>query len=419
VAEQVVIRRLGAKADGIAEGASGPVFVPKVLPGETVTVERDGAHGRLVSVDAASPERETPFCPYFDACGGCATQHMKHGFYQAWKQDILAHTLRQARIEAPVEPLIDAHGEGRRRVMLHVRFPDRAMHVGYMAPRSHQIVEIAFCPIAVPGLREEAPAIARAIGEHMKAARKPLDIQITQTETGFDVDVRGHGPMKDADRLGLIDLAARLDLSRLSLHGDVVVERRPPAIAMGRAAVVPPAGSFLQATRLGEEVLAGLVVEACAKAKRVADLFAGSGPFSLRLAEKSEVHAVEFDKGSMTALDKAFRATPGLRRITTEARDLFRRPLLAPELNAFDAVVLDPPRAGAEAQVKQIAASKVPLVVSVSCDPATFARDAAILISSGYRLERLVPVDQFKHSPHLEVVGILRKDVAKKMSRRK
>ncbi len=418
LAEQVIIKRLGAKADGVAETSSGSVFVPKVLPGETVTIEREGSHARLVSIDGPSPERETPFCPYFDECGGCATQHMKHGFYQAWKQETLVHTLRQARIDAPVEALIDAHGDGRRRVTLHVRFPDRAMHVGFMAPRSHQIVEIAFCPITEPVLKEQAPTIARTIGEHLKGPRKPLDIQITATQTGFDVDVRGYGPLKDQDRLRLIDLAAGLDLSRLSIHGDVIVERRPPAIVMGRAAVVPPAGSFLQATKLGEETLAGFVTEACARAKRVADLFAGAGPFSLRLAEKADVHAVEFDKGSMTALDKAARATPGLRRVTTEARDLFRRPLLTPELNAFDAVVLDPPRAGAEAQAKQLALSKVPLVVSVSCDAATFARDAAILMAGGYRLERVIPVDQFKHSPHLEVVGILRRDPAKKLSRR-
>ncbi|WP_201837972.1 class I SAM-dependent RNA methyltransferase [Microvirga zambiensis] len=414
MAEQVIIKRLGAKADGIADTSSGPVFVPKVLPGETVTIERDGSHANLVSIDVPSPERETPFCPYFDECGGCATQHMQYGFYQAWKHGTLVHTLKQARIEAPVEDLVDAHGDGRRRVTLHVRFPDRAMHVGFMAPRSHRIVEIAFCPITEPALKDRAPAIARVIGEHLKGPRKPLDIQITATQTGFDVDVRGHGPLKDADRLSLIDLAGSLDLSRLSVHGDVIVERRPPAIVMGRTSVVPPPGSFLQATKRGEDVLAGLVTEACAKAKRVADLFAGAGPFSLRLAEKSEVHAVEFDKGSMTALDKAARATPGLRRISTEARDLFRRPLLMPELNAFDAVVLDPPRAGAEAQAKQLATSKVPLVVSVSCDAATFARDAAILMSSGYRLERVIPVDQFKYSPHLEVVGILRRDVAKK-----
>lgn len=414
MAEQVTITRLGAKADGIAEGTSGPIFVPYALPGETVTIERDDGRAHLVDVVTASPERETPFCPYYSACGGCATQHMRHGFYQSWKRDVVAHTLRQARIEAPLDPLIDAHGEGRRRVTLHVRFPDRAMHVGFMASRSHKVIEIEHCPIVVPALERQAPIVARALGEHLKAARKPLDIQITAAETGLDVDVRGHGPLKDQDRLSLIDLAARLDLARLSIHGDVVVERRPPAIPMGRAAVVPPAGSFLQATRLGEETLAGIAVEACSRAKRVADLFSGCGPFALRLAEKSEVHAVESDKGAVAALDKAARATPGLRRVTSEARDLFRRPLLTPELNAFDAVVIDPPRAGAEAQAKQLAVSKVPLVVSVSCDPATFARDAAILMSGGYRLERVVPVDQFKHSPHVEVVGILRRDVAKK-----
>jgi 23S rRNA (uracil1939-C5)-methyltransferase len=414
VAEQVTITRLGAKADGIAESASGPVFVPKALPGETVTIERDGARADLVSVETPSPERVTPFCPYFDECGGCATQHMGHGFYQDWKRSTLAHTLRQARIEAPLDPLIDAHGDGRRRVTLHVRFPDRAMHVGYMAARSHQIVEIAFCPIAEPALKDRAPGIARAIGGHLRAARKPLDIQITTVQTGFDVDVRGHGPVKDKDRLSLIDLAASLDLARLSIHGDVIVERRPPAIAMGKALVVPPAGSFLQATRLGEETLAGLVAEACRGAKRVADLFSGVGPFALRLAERSEVHAVETERGAIAALDKAARATPGLRRVSTEVRDLFRRPLLTPELNAFEAVVLDPPRAGAEAQAKQLAFSKVPLVVSVSCDAATFARDAAILMDAGYRLERVVPVDQFKHTPHLEVVGILRREAAKK-----
>ncbi|NIX76764.1 class I SAM-dependent RNA methyltransferase [Microvirga sp. c23x22] len=414
VTEQITITRLGAKADGVAESASGPVFVPYVLPGETVTIERDGPRANLVSVDAPSPERGAPFCPYFGTCGGCATQHMREGFYRSWKHGIVAHTLRQARIETSIEPLVDAHGEGRRRVTLHVRFPDRAMHVGYMAARSHHVIEIDHCPIAVPALQRQAPVIARAIGKHLSAARKPLDIQITAAETGFDVDVRGHGPLKDQDRLSLIDLAADLDLARLSIHGDVIVERRPPAIPMGRAAVVPPAGSFLQATRLGEETLARFVLEACERTKRVADLFSGCGPFALRLAEKMEVHAVEGDKGAIAALDKAARATPGLRRVTSEARDLFRRPLLGPELNAFDAVVIDPPRAGAEAQARQLAASKVPLIVSVSCDPATFARDATILIAGGYRLERVIPVDQFKYSPHVEVVGVLKREAVKK-----
>ena len=416
--ERVTIQRLGAKADGIATTAEGPVFVPYALPGETVEIDRDRARAQLLQVIEPSPERETPFCPYFGECGGCATQHMRHGFYQAWKRDVLVQTLRHARIDAPLDPLIDAHGEGRRRVTLHVRFPDGAMHVGYMAARSHHVVEIDHCPIAVPALQRAAPTVARAIGVHLAKTRKPLDIQITATRAGLDVDIRGHGPMKDKDRLGLAELAASLDLARLSLHGDVIVERRAPALLMGRAAVVPPPGSFLQATERGEATMAEFAVEACQGAKRVADLFSGCGPFALRLAERSEVHAVETDKGSVAALDKAARATPGLRRVSVEARDLFRRPLLLPELNVYDAVVIDPPRAGAEAQARQIAASKVPLVVSISCDAATFARDAAILMESGYRLERVVPIDQFKHSPHLEVIGILRRDTAGKKRRR-
>jgi 23S rRNA (uracil1939-C5)-methyltransferase len=414
VAERVTIARLGARGDGIAAADGEPVFVAGALPGETVEIERDGRRARLVAVEAPSVEREEPFCPYFGVCGGCATQHMRHGFYQAWKRDTVVETLRRARIETAVDALLDAHGDGRRRITLHARFPERAMRVGYMAARSHAIVEIAFCPIAEPGLKERAPAVARALAERLAAAKKPLDIQITAAETGLDVDLRGHGPVDERRRQDLVALAADLDLARLSLHGDVLVERRPPVVTMGRAAVVPPPGSFLQATRAGEEALAGLVAEACAGAKRIADLFSGVGPFSLRLAERAEVHAAEADRGAVAALVKAARGTPGLRRVTSEVRDLFRRPLLPPELTGFDAAVIDPPRAGAEAQARQLAAAGVPVVVAVSCDPGTFARDAAILIAAGYRLERVAPVDQFKHSPHVELVGVLRRERAKK-----
>jgi 23S rRNA (uracil1939-C5)-methyltransferase len=405
------IERLGAKGDGVAEDGT---YVPGALPGETVRVERDGQRAALVEIITPSPEREQPFCPYFPACGGCATQHMAHGLYQGWKRDIVAGALRQARIDTEVAPLVDAHGEGRRRVTLHARFQDGRLRVGYMALRSHEVVEIEFDPIAEPALCRQAPRVARALAEQLARSKKPLDIQVTATTGGLDVDLRGHGPLRDAERVQLIPLAADLDLARLSLHGEVLVKRRPPGISMGPALVVPPPGSFLQATRAGEETLSALVVEACRGAKRVGDLFAGSGPFGLRIAEFAEVHAVEGDKGAVAALDKAARGTPGLRRVTSEVRDLFRRPLLAPELDRYDAVVLDPPRAGAEAQMQQLAASKVPVVASVSCDPGSFARDTGILIGAGYRLERVVPVDQFKHSPHVELVGVLRRETKKR-----
>jgi 23S rRNA (uracil1939-C5)-methyltransferase len=417
VLERLHIKRLGAKADGIADTADGAVFVAGALPGEDVLAEREGNRAHLQGIEAPSVDRERPFCPYFGRCGGCATQHMSHGLYRSWKKETVAAALRHAGIGASLGDLVDAHGDGRRRITLHGRFA-HGVQVGYMAARSHAVVEISHCPIAEPALRERAPEVARSLASALSQARKPLDIQITATAGGLDIDLRGHGPVDDRAGARLCDLAESLDLARLSLHGELLLERRPPAIMMGRAQVVPPPGSFLQATRRGEEILAEFVVNGCRDARSIADLFSGCGPFALRLAERAEVHAVEIDRASVVALDRATRATPGLRRVTTEARDLFRRPLLGPELDRFAAVVLDPPRAGAEAQTRQIAGSKVSRVVSVSCDAGTFARDAALLIAAGFTLEHVVPVDQFKHSPHVEIVGYFRREPPRRARRR-
>ncbi|HEX8666095.1 MAG TPA: TRAM domain-containing protein [Beijerinckiaceae bacterium] len=411
--ERVLIERLGARADGIAHVDGRTVYVPYVLPGETVLVEGEGSRASLVAVETPSPDRIESFCPYFGRCGGCLTQHVAEPTYAAWKRGLVVQALAQASLDAPVDPLVDAHGAGRRRITLHARFADGQAHVGYMAVRSHDLVKIAFCPIAEPGLKE-APKAALALAERLRGTPKPLDIQVTATDTGLDVDLRGHGPMKDRERQALVEAAGAHDLARLSLHGEVVVERRAPIVRMGAAQVLAPPGGFLQATRAGEETLAALVTEACAGAKRVADLFSGCGPFALRLAERAEVLAADGDARSLAALDRAARGTPpSLRPVTTETRDLFRRPLLVPELDRFDAVVIDPPRAGAEAQARQLALSKVPAVASVSCDPGTFVRDAAILAAGGYRLKRVVPVDQFKYSPHLEIVGVFVKPPAR------
>jgi 23S rRNA (uracil1939-C5)-methyltransferase len=409
VAERVTVERLGARADGIAHVDGHAVYVPYSLPGETVLIERDGARARLIEVEKPSPDRIEPFCPYFRACGGCLTQHIAGPAYTAWKRIILIAALEGAGLETIVDPLVDAHGAGRRRITLHARFGDGRARVGYMAVRSHELVEVAFCPVAEPGLKN-APRAALALAEQLTSGRKPLDLQLTATGTGLDLDIRGHEQPSEREQQALIAAAGEQDFARVSIHGERLVERRPPVLSIGRATVALPPGGFLQATRAGEEALAERVLEACAGAKRVADLFAGCGPFALRLAEAREVHAVDAEAGSLAALDKAARGTPGLRRITTERRDLFRRPLLAPELARFDAVVLDPPRAGAEAQVKQLAGSSVRTIVGVSCDIGTFVRDAARLVTAGYRLGSVTPVDQFKYSPHLEIVGIFRRD---------
>lgn len=406
--EILTVDHLGQRGDGTARTPSGSVFIPYALPGETVRAVVDGERGQLVEIITPSDSRIAPICPLFTRCGGCAAQHMAPGLYREWKRRQVVTALERAGVAAPVAALVDAHGVGRRRVTFHARRQGEAMVVGFMAARSHDLIAVEACPVLAPGL-DRAPAVAQMLANRMGGANKPLDIQITASEAGLDVDIRGHGPLGDKLRLALTQLAERLDLARLSNHGEVVVERRPPLQQMGKALVAPPPGGFLQATALGEETLAGLVMAALPKGKRAADLFAGCGPFSFRMAERMQVLAVESDKAAMLALAKAFGATPGLKPIATETRDLFRRPLLEHELNGFDVVVLDPPRAGAEAQVKRLAASKVRDVIYVSCDAGSFARDAATLAAGGYALEAVTPVDQFRYSAHVELVGVFRR----------
>lgn len=414
---EALIERLGARGDGIAQTPDGALFVPFALPGESVALIPDGkGRARIApggdAVREPSPHRREPFCPYYGRCGGCATQHMDDALYRPWKREALVSALAGAGIDAPVGDLVDARGAGRRRLTFHARAADNVMEVGFMAARSHDLVAIDACPVAEPALAGAAGA-ARTLAGALRRSAKPLDIQVTATLNGLDVDLRGHGPLKPPQEMELIRLAGALDLARLSLHGQTLVERRPPHVAMGSTVVAPPPGGFLQATAAGEETLARLVVEALRsskrKVKRVADLFSGCGPFALRIAEIAGAHAVESDAGALAALERAARGAQGLRAVTSEQRDLFRRPLLPPELDAFDAVILDPPRAGCEAQASRIAQSRVPLVVSVSCDAGTFARDAAIMIAGGYGLESVTPVDQFAYTGHLEIVGVLRR----------
>lgn len=395
---QLQIERLGHRGDGVA---AGPVFVPYALPGERVNAKVEGDRGRLIALQEPSPERIEPFCPLFTRCGGCAIQHLAEPAYQAWKRSLVVDALAQARIDVDVEPLVDAHGNGRRRVTLHAR----KGKVGFAAARSHELVELDSCPILVPQLNQGLEAV-RAFERQLRGLGKPLDIVLTATLTGLDCDIRGAGRIDEKMRLRLADLAAQFDLARLSNHGDIVIERRAPAVRFGTVQVCPPPGAFLQATAAADIALTTLVREGLAGARRVADLFSGCGTLSLALATTWHIDAFDSDKPAIAALEKAARRTDGLKPVKAQARDLFHRPLLADELKPFDAVVFDPPRAGAEAQARRLAASKVGRLVAVSCSPATFARDATILIAGGYRLTNVTPVDQFRHSAHVELVGL-------------
>jgi 23S rRNA (uracil1939-C5)-methyltransferase len=410
---ELVIERLGYRGEGVAEGAHGSIFVPYTLPGDTILADVQGERGRLVEILVAGPDRIAAFCPHFTVCGGCAVQTLAEPAYATWKRSIVTTALAHAGVAAEVAPLVDAHGEGRRRATFHARSratgAGRITHVGFMEARAHAIVDLRACPVLAPAMAGALPA-ARAIAQALAVLDKPLDLIATATLSGLDIDVRGCGPLPEELRNVVTGLAQSLDLARVSNHGDVLVERRAPGLSMGQAFVTPPPGAFLQATLAGETALATLVLDAVAGAKRIADLFAGIGTFSLRLASLAPVHAVETDKAALAALTRAANAGGGtLRPLTSEARDLFRRPLTRPECEAYDAVVFDPPRAGAAAQARMLAGSSVATVVAVSCNAASFAQDAHVLVDGGYVLEKVTPVDQFRHSPHVELVGVFRR----------
>lgn len=407
-AERLLVDHVGHRGDGVGTVDSMSVYVPYALGGETVEVAAVPGHPdrrRLIRVERASPERVTPFCPHFGVCGGCAIQHWDIERYRAWKREIVVTTLAQAGISCDVPPLVDAHGLGRRRITLHARMgTHEVLKVGFAAANSHDIIPIDRCPILDPHL-DGALEAAWAIAEPLISVGKPLDIQVTATNSGLDIDVRGSGPLQTAMTAKLSRVAEQHRLARLTRHGELVLMRTPPSVQIGAAQVALPPGSFLQATIAGEETLAALVADHCKRAKYVADLFCGVGPFALRLAAKSRIAAFDSDAGGVTALQKAATSTSGLKPVKAEARDLFRRPLMPQELRDYDAVVFDPPRQGAQAQAIQLAASKVPAVIAVSCNVATFARDAKILIDGGYTIEGVTPVDQFRHTPHVELVA--------------
>jgi 23S rRNA (uracil1939-C5)-methyltransferase len=378
--ERLTIARLGHRGDGVADTDGGPVFVPYALPGEVVEVEPSPGHPdrrHLLRVATASAERIAPFCPHFGVCGGCQTQHWDFARYRIWKHELVVAALRQAE--------------------------RGVLEVGFAAWRAHHIVSIDKCPVLASSLDGALPA-AWALAEALGTLKKPLDIQATATDSGLDVDMRGSGPLPPQRTSALARLADTHRLARLTRHGELIVQRVAPTIRVGKAQVVLPPGSFLQATAEGEAVLARLVGEHIGNVRTVADLFCGVGPFALRLAERARIFAADGDAGAIAALREAAKAQ-GLKPVEAEARDLFRRPLVPAELKRFDAVVFDPPRQGAETQARQLAASKVSVVVAVSCNAGTFARDARILADGGYRLTGVTPVDQFRHSAHVEIVA--------------
>lgn len=405
----LTIARLGGQGDGVAETEDGPVFVPFALPGERVNVAPGGKRADLVSVLEPSALRVEPACRHFTVCGGCAMQHLEADAYRDWKRGLLVEALRAKGIEIEVDPIVSCAPHSRRRAALTARRTENGMTLGFNAALSHRIVDLEECPVLLPDLVAALPLLRRLAGV-IARTNDAFRLAVTRTASGLDVAAEGSGRLEGKARQMAIAFSIANGIARLTVDGEIVIEPKKPAVMVGDISVLPPPGAFLQAVAEAEEAMAGLVMGHLAKAKRVADLFAGIGTFALRLARQSEVHAVEGDAPALAALDRAFRFGRGLKKVTVEKRDLFVRPLTFKELDAaFDGLVFDPPRAGAEAQAAQIARSQVRLVAAVSCNPLTLARDLIILIEGGYVLKRVVPVDQFLWSPHLEAVALLEK----------
>lgn len=400
----VDIVRIGHRGDG--ETADG-LYVPFTLPGDRVRVDVGAEHAKLVEILTPGPSRASPPCKHFGICGGCALQHLEPTAYRDWKRDQIVHALAQRGIaDVEIAPLVTVAPCTRRRAVLTGRLVRDAVVIGFQERGSHFIVDLAECHVLHPELMALiAPLRELLVGILPDQGRAEIDI--TRTDIGIDMTlglprVTIDGPL----RTRLAGLAAKLDLVRLTVNGELVAQTRPPVIRWAGAEVTPPPGSFLQAVPEAEAALQDLVVAGVASAKRVADLFCGTGALTFALARMSAVTAFDSEADSIAALTTATRNAQGLKPVAAERRDLFRRPLLEAELGAFDAVVMDPPRSGAKAQSELLARSKVRRVVSVSCSPATFARDARILLDGGYRFRRVTPIDQFLWSPHIELVAI-------------
>jgi 23S rRNA (uracil1939-C5)-methyltransferase len=401
---KVTIDRIGHHGDGIAMSDVGLIYAPGLLPGEVaegVLVDEKLANIRIITPSTA---RIKPSCSHAKACGGCLMQHASDHFVATWKEDIVKGALSGQGLSAIFRPMITSAARSRRRATLTGRKTKTGALMGFHARGADTVIPVPNCQLLHPDLVAAFPGL-EALVKLGSTRSTEIQMTVTRSLSGHDVSVTGGKRLDGELRMELARLAESHRFARLTWSGETVALRAHPQQRFGRAMVTPPPGAFLQATPDGEAALLAAITLALGPARRIADLFAGCGTFTLPLAEQAEVHAVEAEAPMMAALEKGARSIEGLKRITIEPRDLFRRPLEPDELKGFDAVVIDPPRAGAEAQMQTLAASRVPVIAAVSCNPITFARDARILTEGGYVLDWIQVIDQFRWSSHVELAS--------------
>jgi 23S rRNA (uracil1939-C5)-methyltransferase len=395
----MIVTHLGAQGDGVA----GKYFVPGTAPGDKIIVDTAGIIASIIP----GPNRAAPPCVHFGDCGGCTLQHVALPTYTRWISDRILMALSQHDVvPTHVEPAHVSPPGTRRRVAMKALRVETGVLLGFNRKGAHVLVDVRECSIADPRITALLDPL-RAMLRRLLKPKQPVALHITVADNGVDLLIGDLTMSGLHDRQLLIDFALAQNLARLSVRTsvgvDVVVEHSAPLLHCDDVAVSLPLASFTQATPQAEAAMITAVQQSIGKAKVVADLFCGVGTFALPLSRRAKVHGVEAAQAPLIALGAAARQAQ--RSVTTEHRDLFRRPLTALELAKYQAVVFDPPRAGAEAQAQQLAKSKVPVVVAVSCNPNTFARDAALLRAGGYTLERLWPIGQFLWSTHVELVA--------------
>lgn len=408
MAERVTIDRLGHAGDGIAEMDGTRIFVPFTLPGEVVEIDRKDNRGTVRAVIEPSPDRIEPACRHFGACGGCQLQHMEAAAYRAWKRDAVIRAFALHGIEAPVEPLVATEPGGRRRAVLSAIRTAKGAILGFHRRGSTEIVPIEECPVLSPRIVTRLAELREIAAVALKPGKRGR-MTVLAASNGLDIALAGAGAPDRRQFEALARFAALRDILRLTVAEESIFLKERPRVTAAGAALLPIPGGFAQASATAEEAMIEAVVDVVGDQAPVADLFCGIGTFALPLARQAPVLAVEGDAALLTALDEAARQTSGIRPVTTRRRDLFLNPVSAAELDGFGAVVFDPPAAGAKAQAEAIAASPVETVVAVSCNPATLARDARILVDGGYQMTRALPVDQFLWSAEIEVVAVFQR----------
>ncbi|UXN05304.1 class I SAM-dependent RNA methyltransferase [Bartonella sp. HY761] len=406
--KDVIISAVGAGGDGIAKGSSGNIYVPFTLPGEKANVATEGDKGTLIALTSKSNERIEPTCVYFEDCGGCSLQHWNRENYEAWKRDLVVHALEARGLKTEVAPLISCEPQTRRRIVLTAKATPKGLVLGFNRYQSNEIVEIHECPVTVEAITSRFDDI-HAIAAVLQDNARSFHVTVTAANNGLDIMISGVENIEDRHRQRLTTLAIKLNIARIAIDDEIIIEVAKPLIDFDGVEVILPPGGFLQATTEAEIAMTGIAVNWLKKTKNAVDLFSGSGTFTFPMAKKMNVKAVENTAAALQALDRASRYATGLKTVVHEERDLFRRPLNAKELAQFDGLVFDPPRAGAEEQAKEIANAIISRVVAVSCNPVTLARDLSILVKGGYKLEKVIPVDQFLWSPHVEAVALLSK----------